>query len=450
MRLFALLLAFLAVPAWADAPPAPASLEDILRQARERAAEMAAVDRQREARFLAEKERRAQMLAQARAALAKERRRGEALKNRFEENRRTIARLKERLKKEAGDLTELFGVARQGARDSAGLLRDSLVSAQYPERLEVLAQVADAKRLPSTQALEGLWLALLEEVAQSGRIDRFQATVVDAAGEEKTQEVVRVGTFAALVAPGRYLRYLPASTRLVELGRQPQRAVQERAAEWLAARADLAPLDIDPTRGALLSVLVRQPGLWARIREGGVVAYLILAVGALALLVALERAWVLWRTERRVNAQRGSETARPDNPLGRILAVADEARGLDSEALALRLEEAIQKELPRVERGLPTLAILAAVAPLLGLLGTVAGMIDTFQAITLFGTNDPKYLSGGISQALVTTELGLVVAIPLLLLHAWLSGRGERIAQALDQEAAGMVARRAEARGHGA
>jgi len=448
MRGFVLLLACLAMPVWADAPSAPTTLEDILRQARERAAEMAAVDRQREARFLAEKARRAELLAQARAALAEEKRRGEALKNRFEENRRTIARLKERLQKEAGDLTELFGVARQGARDSAGLLRDSLVSAQYPERLSALAQVADAKRLPSTQALEGLWLALLEEVAQSGRIDRFQTTVVDAAGEEKTQTVVRVGTFAALLEPGRYLRYLPASTRLVELGRQPARSVQERAAAWLAATADLAPLDIDPTRGALLAVLVHQPGLWARIREGGVVAYLILALGALALLLALERAWVLWRTERRVRAQRGSETARPDNPLGRILAVADEARALDSEALALRLEEAIQKELPRVERGLPTLAILAAVAPLLGLLGTVAGMIDTFQAITLFGTNDPKYLSGGISQALITTELGLVVAIPLLLLHAWLAGRGERIAQVLDQEAAGMVARRAEARGH--
>ncbi len=442
------LLCALPLVASADRPPEPPalSLEAILEKVRSEAEASAAIDARREAEFLAEKSRREALLAEARAALREERQRGESLKSRFEANRQAIARLKKRLHEESGDLTELFGVARQSARDARGLLQDSLVSAEVPQRLAVLDQVADAKRLPSVEALRGLWLALLEEVVRSGQVSRFSTPLVNSAGEEVERWVLRVGTFVALSGEGRYLRYLPASQRLVELGRQPERPVLAMAQAWLAAGpGEVAPLAVDPTRGELLAVLVRQPGLWARIQEGGVVAYLILVVGALALLIALERAWALWRTGARVRRQK-QQPDRPavDNPLGRILSVAGEARALDAQALELKLEEAIARELPRLERGLPTIAILAAVAPLLGLLGTVAGMIDTFQAITLFGTNDPKYLSGGISQALVTTELGLAVAIPVLLIHAWLSGRGESLAQVLDQEAAGMVARRAE------
>ncbi len=437
----------LPLTALADRPAEPPalSLEAILEKVRSEAEAAGAIDARREAEFLAEKSRREALLAEARAALREERQRGESLKSRFQANRQAIARLKKRLHEESGDLTELFGVARQSARDARGLLQDSLVSAEAPRRLAVLDQVADAKRLPSVESLRGLWLALLEEVVRSGQVNRFSTSVVNSAGEEVERGVVRVGTFVALSSEGRYLRYLPASQRLVELGRQPQQPVLALARAWLAAApGEVAPLAVDPTRGELLAVLVRQPGAWARIQEGGVVAYLILVVGALALLIALERAWALWRIGVKVRRQKQCQD-RPngDNPLGRILAAAQQ-RTLDAQALELKLEEAISRELPRLERGLPTIAILAAVAPLLGLLGTVAGMIDTFQAITLFGTNDPKYLSGGISQALVTTELGLAVAIPVLLIHAWLSGRGESLAQVLDQEAAGMVARRAE------
>ena len=132
------------------------------------------------------------------------------------------------------------------------------------------------------------------------------------------------------------------------------------------------------------------------------------------------------------------------NPLGRILSVYSDKIAQDVETLSLKLDEAILRETPSIERGLITLAILAAVAPMLGLLGTVSGMIETFQSITLFGTGDPKLMSGGISQALVTTELGLAVAIPMLLIHSALSSKSNRLIQILDEESAAIVARNAE------
>jgi biopolymer transport protein ExbB len=135
---------------------------------------------------------------------------------------------------------------------------------------------------------------------------------------------------------------------------------------------------------------------------------------------------------------------RADNPLGRVLRVYEENQSADVEKLGLKLDEAILKETPALERGIMLLKVLSVVAPLLGLLGTVTGMIKTFQAITLFGTGDPKLMAGGISEALVTTVLGLVTAIPLLLLHSVVSTRSKNLVQVLDEQSVGLVAERAE------
>ena len=112
--------------------------------------------------------------------------------------------------------------------------------------------------------------------------------------------------------------------------------------------------------------------------------------------------------------------------------------------LELKLAEAVLSEPPKLEQGLTLLKIIAAVAPLMGLLGTVTGMIITFQAITIFGAGDPKAMAGGISSALVTTVLGLLVAIPTVLLHTVVNGRSQRIIHVLNEQATGIVAEHSE------
>ncbi|MEC8351463.1 MAG: MotA/TolQ/ExbB proton channel family protein, partial [Pseudomonadota bacterium] len=102
------------------------------------------------------------------------------------------------------------------------------------------------------------------------------------------------------------------------------------------------------------------------------------------------------------------------------------------------------REMPKITRNLTLIKIISVVAPLLGLLGTVTGMINTFQAITLFGTGDPKLMAGGISQALVTTVLGLVVAIPTVFLYTLLNTRSKNMLLILQEQSAGIIAERSE------
>jgi biopolymer transport protein ExbB len=146
--------------------------------------------------------------------------------------------------------------------------------------------------------------------------------------------------------------------------------------------------------------------------------------------------------------QLGSDIPDTANPLGRVLAVYHQNRGIDTETLELKLDEAILKDTPALQRGLVTIRVLAVIAPMLGLLGTVTGLIETFQSITLFGTGDPRLMAGGISQALVTTVLGLGAAIPLILMHSALNTRSKRLLAVLEEQSAGLIARHAERERH--
>jgi biopolymer transport protein ExbB len=138
------------------------------------------------------------------------------------------------------------------------------------------------------------------------------------------------------------------------------------------------------------------------------------------------------------------ENPNKNNALGRILLAYKALSTLDIETLELKMGESILKEVPRINKHLPLLKIIAGVAPLLGLLGTVTGMIITFQAITLFGAGDPRLMAGGISQALITTVLGLSVAIPILLLHNIVQSKARMLADMLQHEAVALVASQAE------
>ena len=333
-------------------------------------------------------------------------------------------------------------VFRQASGDAQSLLADSLVTAQLPERLQVLTALARTDGIPAPEDIESLWYELQREMTENGRMTSFQGEYTDTQGDPVQARIHRYGVFAA-TADDQYLRYQPQTRRLEVLPRQP--------GSWLQrSTQDDSTVLIDPTRGTLFGLLVARPSLQERVAQGGIVGAIILALGLVGVLMTIYQLSYLFVQggkirKQRVNLQQPSDK----NALGRILLAAQEAdSSRNMETLELAIDEAILKETPKLERLQGGIKLLAAVAPLLGLLGTVTGMIETFQAITLFGTGDPKLMAGGISQALMTTVLGLVVAIPLLFLHSLVASRSRVLIQTLDEQSAGMIARgqeRAEA-----
>lgn len=438
------IISLMALPLTVMAADKPANLDQLLEQVkRERVIEQEQ-NRIRETEFLEARDRQAELLAQAKADLAAEERRTETLNEEFEENEFKLAEQESLLQERSGSLGELFGTVRQMANDSRAVIESSMTSVQYPERIAFLTELSERKQQPSIDELRELWLVLQHEMTHSGKVVQFPAQVITANGEVADRKVTRVGVFTAF-SDGKFLRYMPENRNLVELARQPVERLRDLMEEFETSEAGaLKTAVVDPTRGAIMALLVQTPNLQERIKQGGWIGYIILILGAIGLLIALIRFVVLMRMEHGVSKQQKTKELNMKNPLGRILSVYSDKIAQDVETLSLKLDEAILRETPSIERGLITLAILAAVTPMLGLLGTVSGMIETFQSITLFGTGDPKLMSGGISQALVTTELGLAVAIPILLIHSALSSKSNRLIQILDEESAAIVARNAE------
>jgi biopolymer transport protein ExbB len=297
--------------------------------------------------------------------------------------------------------------------------------------------------MPTLEEIERIWFELQREMTESAKVARINTTVVNANGEEEQREVVRVGLFN-VVSDGKYLEYVPETGRLVELQRQPQSRYTGRAEDLQESAEGMNAFAVDPTRGQLLALLVQSPSLMERIQQGQIVGYTIIVLGIIGLLVAIWRLLSLSTTAAKVSGQTKHLDKAGDNPLGRVIKVALDNPDADVEALELKLGEAILKETPKFTSMLSFLKIISVVAPLLGLLGTVTGMIITFQAITLYGAGDPKLMAGGISTALVTTVLGLVVAIPMVFLHTLVQSRAKRLTQILQEEAAGMLSERAE------
>ena len=407
--------------------------------------------RQRERAFKADKDRQAQLLQQAQQQKAEEEARSAQLESTFSDNERELDVLREQMENRLGTLKELFGHITATAGDTVTRLEKSLVSAQYPGRTvqlnELIEKMSSNSRLPSLEEIENLAYEMSREMVESGRVSRFNTTVLSADGTQSEQEVIRIGLFN-LVSNGRYLNYNSDSGVLAELARQP-RGLSKGAVELQAASTGFTPVSIDPSGpagGGLLRALVDRPGPVEKWHQGGLVGYVITGLGTAALVLALWRAVVLRGVFAGVRRQLQQDEYSSNNPLGRVLSVADAHAGLDPESMELKLHEAILKERPAIELALNLLKIIAMIAPLMGLLGTVTGMIVVFQQITIFGAGDPKLMAGGISQALVTTVLGLLVAIPTLLLHTWVNGYARRILHVLEEQSAGIVAIKAESR----
>jgi biopolymer transport protein ExbB len=294
------------------------------------------------------------------------------------------------------------------------------------------------------QELEELWFVMLQEMGETGKTRAFTSDVTQRDGSAESLGVVRIGAYAA-IAEGEYLQHSIETNSLTQLQRQPPLRYSRTAANYANGNGeDLVKITIDPTRGQLLSMLTLKPNLWERIQQGGIIGYIVLSLGAIGLLIALLRYVYLSFVASKISRQ-AKNLAKPSNKnaLGRIALVYKATQDKPLQEREIALEEAMLKEVPSIERYNGFIKLLAAVAPLLGLLGTVIGMIITFQTITLFGTSDPKLMAGGISTALVTTVLGLSVAIPLLFAHTFLSAKSKRIIDLVEHQSVGLIARKA-------
>ncbi len=435
-----------ALLAIALAHPAAAfeSLDQLLQQVRQSRSQLSAEHQAREQRFLQSRDQQRALLGQAQQELEAEEQRSERLAAQFNANEQRLGELNENLRLQLGHFGELFGVVRQVAGDTLGLVRSSLVTAQQPERERLAEQLAQVRGVPSMEDLNALRGLLTEEMVRSGQVARFDAQVTRPDGTSAQESVVRVGAFN-LIAGDRFLSHVPEAHAIQELPRQPPSRFRKMAAElYQSSPNTTVAAAVDPGRGSLLALLIQEPTLGERVRQGGLIGYVIILLGVIGLLAALLRWYQLGVVGARIRAQLVDREPRDDNPLGRILKIYQEQRQADTETLGLKLDEAILREAPRLETWQGSIKVIAAVAPLLGLLGTVTGMIETFQAITLFGTGDPRLMAGGISQALVTTVLGLAVAIPLVLLYSVVAGRSRALIEVLEEQSAGIVARKAE------
>ncbi|MCK5041202.1 MAG: MotA/TolQ/ExbB proton channel family protein [Sphingomonadales bacterium] len=442
---------------WAQENTAPADaavievetdgLEELLRLVEEGRVAETAWHRQREAEFIAQRSRQQQLLREANQTKANEERRSERLEATFQTNETELTNLTQRLQDRMGNLSELFGVLQQVAGDTRSVFAGSLMSVHYPNREEgisALIEKSGGSQLPSIAEIEGLWFEMQREMTASGEVVKFPYTVAAADGQSLDVDLIRIGDFN-LAAEGKYFVYSAETGRVEELARQPSGRFTGTIDDLEDADAgEIVAFGIDPSRGQLLRVMINAPSWMERFDQGGPVGYFIAFMGLIGIALVIERTVYLSGVAKKVRGSMKSGAASSSNPLGRVLTVYQNNKNVDVETLELKLDEAILKETPALERFLTVIKMISAVAPLFGLLGTVIGMIATFQAITLFGTGDPQLMAGGISQALVTTVLGLLVAIPTLFLHSLVAGMSKGVIHILEEQSAGIIASHAE------
>lgn len=433
--------------AYAAEPGDIRSLDQLVDAVRQGRMEQSRENQAREQLFLKNKAQQQALLQQAIAQRQQLEQQSAALEEQYGKQKDELDELNRRLDARMGSLKELFGHLQTAAGEASSQLQRSITSIEYPERAQLLDKLTDRlnlnRTLPRIEDLEQLWYQQQREMVDSGKIKHSFLPVVNLNGELTQADVVRIGSFN-LLSGNHYLQFIPETGKIVELPKQPPRYMLGNVEDFTQVNSGIHPIAIDPTRGALLNLLLETPDFQERIEQGGLIGYVIIAIGALGILLALERIIVLIMQTRKVTDQMRHSKPSSDNALGRVLQSYEANRHLGLEALELKLGEAILRERAPLEKHLTLIKIISVIAPLLGLLGTVTGMINTFQTITLFGTGDPKLMAGGISQALITTVLGLVVAIPVVFFHTLANTRSKAILAVLEEQSTGLVAERAE------
>ena len=431
----------------------PTNLDKLLELVKEGKSKEQSENTKREAEFKAARDQQNQILKAEQRELARQERIADQLEEEFRKNQEKLRIAEEAYLKQLGSLNELFGHMQSITTDSRVTFESSLTAAEFGKDREkflgdLTQKMGESTELPTIEEIERVWYEIMREMKATGEVSRFTATVINVDGTQTECDVVRVGVYNA-VCGNSYLEYVPTKGQYQFLARQPAGRYTSSAGRVSSADASsgYVSFSVDPSGpsgGALLANLVQNPSLLERINQGGIIGYIILAIGGITLLYAIYKYVMLYMMGREVEAQLASSTPNSNNPLGRVLKVGASHMKETIDRLELKLAEAIMAERPSIERGISFVKIVSVVAPLAGLLGTVTGMIVTFQQITLFGTGDPKIMAGGISQALVTTVLGLVVAIPTTLAHSFLQSSARSVVDVLEEQATGIVAEKAK------
>jgi len=434
------------------------SISELLDKVRQDARQTQAENARREADFKSRRDQQASKLATARAELNRLEVQVRQVERQFEVNENVIAQLYGELNSALGEFRDVFGLARQSAGEFKATLDSSLVSAQYPTRTEVLGKIANSKALPNSEELDAIWKSMLGEIKAQRQVVTFEANVGNSDNPEVPMALTRVGAFNVFTNEGAdFLEYknVPGVLPLTFLNKQPGGAINKAAQDVLnAGSGDLVFGPVDPTRGSLLKALERVPTVVERVGNPflfngghgggiGVIIGWVLIIGAIFGIFNIIRLFLI---SSAVRAQKKKAQPSKSNPLGRVMMAYEGAKDKDEEIIELKLDEAILRESPKLEVGLNLLKLGAAIAPLLGLLGTVTGMIETFQAMMIYGAGDPQLMAGGISKALVTTMVGLIAAIPLLVLHSFCASLARGVQGTLEEQSAGIVARHIESR----
>jgi biopolymer transport protein ExbB len=443
---------FLAVSTQAFAQQPAANLGELLRNVEENRVLESQDAREREQRFQQQVDQQQQILEETRTAITQEEAENARLEGVFDANRQLLTERRAQLREVRANLNELLGTIQGVAGDFRGVFENSLVSAQYPGRDEFLdnfiARVSSDTEQVRVDEIERFWFYMQQELVESGRVVKYEGIVGLPSGEQETRTITRIGSFNA-IANGDYLSYTGTVGHLQVLPRQPNADVVGRAAALENAQSGILRVGIDPTGalgGSLMANLINFPTAAEQVRDNsGEIGFAIIGLGIIGILVGLFRSFVLTLVSAKVSAQVKSGKANKNNPLGRVLLVAESNPNVDTDTLELKLGEAILQETPALERMLTIIKIISTIAPLMGLLGTVTGMIQVFQQITVYGAGDPTIMAGGISMALMTTVLGIVVAIPCILMHAWVKSKSDNIIHILEEQATGIIAKKSEA-----
>jgi len=416
------------------------NLEGLLESVKEDSKKEISFEKQRLQEFIDNKNEQAFLLKKAKANLSVLESKSDELKKLIDENEILLEQKETELETKAASLGEMFGSVRQTSADFLINFQNSLTASEDSKKEKILLEFSNSKKLPNLNELTTFWHSMLDEILKSGNVSQYEADVILNSGEKSSKQVTRIGLFAA-VSNGKYLTYSNDMKSLVELAVQPSKSVLNEA-EVFEKSKGIKNMTIDPTRGTLLKMLENNPTILDRINQGGIVGYIIISLGIFGLLLALFKMLILNISSIKIKNQiKNISEPKDNNSLGKIANIFYENVDASINDLEIKVSEAIITETNKIKKGQSFVKLLAAVTPLLGLLGTVTGMIATFQAITLFGTGDPKLMAGGISTALITTVLGLVTAIPLLFAYTYISSKADSLISILEEQSIGLLAK---------
>ena len=380
-----------------------------------------------------------------------------ALENQYQALRKEEDQHKKDLENEKDEIQAIEDTVRATCKDAISVSRDNPITAEYPDRKEVLDKIANSKRFPGMNWIKALVEFYFSEMEESGRIVRRNGNFIGPDGRETSGEILRIGRFTTYYRlPNGDVGFLKPEadgTRLDAVqGEAPSRYLRQ-ISDYFDKKSDILPIDLSSGNEFLQWTKSQTFGDW--LATGGPIMYVILVVGIIAVLIGLERIFVL-STKSKASEQfmaQLKELANQGNwkeakalcssksrvPTCQMLDAALEHVGYSQDVMENALQESILRQVPKLERFLPTLALLAVIAPLLGLLGTVQGMIQTFKIITEVGTGNPTLLASGISVALYTTYFGLMIAVPIMVVHHIFKSRVEKIVVDMEEKGTAFI-----------